>query len=66
MLMVVVKPVDDDSVPVETIPEDQEGSDISKLKRPDLPEQIRALLDKYSQVFAKDLPAGVLPVRKGH
>ena len=29
MLMVVIRPVDDDSVPVETIPEDHEGSDVS-------------------------------------
>ena len=66
MLMVVVKPVDEDDVPVETIPEDQEGSDVNKLKRPDLPEQIIAALDEYNEVFAKDLPAGVPPVRKGH
>ena len=66
MLMVVVKPIDDDSFPIETIPEDHEGSDISKLKRPNLPEQIITILDEYIQVFAKDLPAGVLLERKGH
>ena len=57
--MVVIRPVDDDSVLVETIPEDHEGSDVSKLKRPDLPEQIITVLDEYSEDFAKDLPAGV-------
>ena len=64
--MVVIRPVDDESVPVQTIPEDHEGSDVSELKRPDLPEQIITVLNKYSEVFAKDLPAGVPPVRKGH
>ena len=64
--MVVIKPVIDDSVSVETIPEDHEGSDVSKLKRPDLPEQIITVLDEYNEVLAKDLPVGVPLVRKSH
>ena len=66
MLMVVIKPADDDSIPVETIPEDHEGSDVEKLKRQELPAEIIAALEEYSDVFAKDLPSGVPPVQKGH
>ena len=66
MLMVVIKPVDDDSIPVETIPEEHNGSDVNKLKRPGLPEEIIAILDEYKDVFAKDLPPGVPPIRQGH
>ena len=37
ILMVVIKPIDDDSIPVETILEEHHGSDVNKLKRPGLP-----------------------------
>ena len=45
MVMVVIRPVDDDVEPVETIPEEHDGSDVEKLKREGLPEQIIAALD---------------------
>jgi len=48
------------------IPDDHEGSDVETLKRKELPAQIIAALEENSEVFTKDLPAGVPPVRKGH
>ena len=64
--MVVIRSVDNNIVLVKMISEDHEGSDVGKLEPPNLPEQIIATLDEHSEVFAKDLPAGVPPVRKGH
>ena len=53
MLMVVIKPIDDDSIPVETIPDEHDGSDVTKLKRPDLPEEIVAILDEYKMYLQR-------------
>ena len=35
------------------------------LWREDLPEEIKAVLKKYDDVFRKDLPPGLAPIRKG-
>ena len=32
MIMVVIRPIDDDAVPVETIPDEHEGTDVESLK----------------------------------
>ena len=31
-----------------------------------LPEEIKAVLKKYDDIFPKDLPPGLPPIRKGH
>ena len=36
------------------------------LWREDLPEEIKVVLRKYYDVFPKDLPPGLPPIRKGH
>ena len=36
------------------------------LWREDLPEEIKVVLRKYDDVFHKDLPPGLPPIRKGH
>ena len=36
------------------------------LWREDLPAEIRAVLNDYEDVFPKDLPPGLPPIRKGH
>ena len=36
------------------------------LWREDLPEEIKAVLRKYDDVFPKDLPHGLPPICKGH
>ena len=36
------------------------------LWREDLPAKIKAVLNDYDDVFPKDLPPGLPPIRKGH
>ena len=36
------------------------------LWREDLPEEIKAVLKNYDDVFPRDLPPGLPPIRKGH
>ncbi len=40
--------------------------DVGKLLQKDLPPQIKATLEEYADVFPKDLPPGLPPVRMGH
>ena len=40
--------------------------DSAQLQREDLPEEIKAILKEYRDVFPTDLPIGLPPVRKGH
>ena len=46
----------------------KEKSDLGAvhLWREDLPEEIKAVLKKYDDVFPKDLPPGLPPIHKGH
>ncbi len=62
--MVIIRPEDDTKEAVETIPEEHESSDVDKLKRQGLTEELIKVLEEYQDVFAKDLPAGVPPVTK--
>ena len=65
-LMVVVQPVEEGKTAVETIPIESEGDDLDKLLRGDLDERLVNVLQGQRHVFAKDLPVGVPPKRKGH
>ena len=39
---------------------------VVNLWREDLPEEIKAILKEYNDVFPKDLPPRLPPIRKGH
>ena len=41
-------------------------TEIEKFFRPDLAPAIKAVLEDYKNVFPKDLPPGLPPVRRGH
>ena len=40
--------------------------DVDKLLRPDMPNDLKEVIQKHRGVFPKDLPRGLPPVRKGH
>ena len=65
-LMVVVQPAEKGKSAVETIPDEHQGDDVDKLIRSDLDPQLADVLREHRHVFAKDLPSGIPPARRGH
>ena len=63
-----IRPVQDEEkkiVPV--VPEKTEtGCDVEKAYHKDMPEEIKAVLQEYKDIFPTDLPPGLPPVRMGH
>ena len=49
------------------VPEKMEtGCDVEKAFYKDMPEEIKAVLQEYKDIFPMDLPPGLPPVRMGH
>ena len=42
------------------------GCDVEKAYHKDMPEEIKAVLQEYKDIFPTDLPPGLPPVRMGH
>ena len=52
---------------VPVVPEKTEtGCDVEKAYHKDMPEEIKAVLQEYKEIFPTDLPLGLPPVRMGH
>ena len=62
IFMAIVRPAEKQ----ETMEKGTEGRDVKKMYHEEMPEEIKAVLQDYQDVFLSDLPLGVPPVRKGH
>ena len=62
-----IRPVHDEKEIVLVVPEKTEtGCDVEKAYHKDMPEEIKAVLQEYKDIFPTDLPPGLPPVRMGH
>ena len=62
-----IRPVHDKEEIVPVVPEKTEtGCDVEKAYHKDMPEEIKAVLQDYKDIFPTDLPPGLPPVRMGH
>ena len=62
-----IRPVHDEEEIVPVVPEKTEtGCDVEKAYHKDMPEEIKAVLQDYKDIFPTDLPSGLPPVRMGH
>ena len=54
--------------PAKKEPEEKgtEGTDEEKMYHEEMPDNIKAVLQKFKDIFPSDLPSGVPPVHKGH
>ena len=61
MFVMVIRQVEDEPNSIQNRP-----TDIAKLKRQDMPDVIKTVLDDFKDRFPEDLPPGLPPMRMGH
>ena len=62
--MAFLRKVDESAV--EKVDGEENPSDVKKIKREGLPEEIWKVCEDYADIFPKDLPKGLPPKRLGH
>jgi len=62
LCMAIIRPAQE----AESVEKGAEGTDEQLLHHEGMPDEIKAVLDEYKDVFPNDLPKGLPPVRQGH